>query len=389
MTDAVVVDDVRKRFRLVHERNATIKAMVMRGMKRVIYEEFWALDGVSFDITEGATFGLIGKNGSGKSTLLKCMAKIYQPDAGSITINGKMSALLELGAGFHPELSGRENVYLNGSILGLSRRDIDLRFDDIVEFAGLERFIDHPVKNYSSGMFVRLGFSVAINVEPEVLLVDEVLAVGDETFQRRCMERFAQFRSEGRTIVVVTHSLDTVRNICDQAAWLDHGVLRSVGAAGSVVGDYLAELDGQRAGADATRYDSERASIVDAEMSLDGIGPTTTALSGAPLELLVHLDRRSPEPIRLELTIHRADGIHISGARMTLPPGNPGPTTARYRVESLDLRAGDYILSVEVTDDHSTETLAKLADAVAFSVAGEPDGSGLVSLGGTWADPGS
>ena len=197
---AIVVDGLSKRFRLYHDRNQTLKAAVMRG-RRARYEEFWALRDVSLEIAEGATYGFIGTNGSGKSTLLKCLARILVPDEGTVRTRGKVSALLELGAGFHPELSGRENVYLNGSILGLSKRELDHRFDDIVAFAGLERFIDTPVKNYSSGMYVRLGFSVAINVDPDILLVDEVLAVGDEQFQRRCNERFADLRAQGTTIV--------------------------------------------------------------------------------------------------------------------------------------------------------------------------------------------
>lgn len=389
MTSAITVSGVSKRFRLVHERNATLKAMVMRGMKRVVYEEFWALDDVDFEIPDGKTFALIGQNGSGKSTLLKCMARIYQPDAGSIDIRGKMSALLELGAGFHPELSGRENVYLNGSILGLSRREIDRRFDDIVEFAGLERFIDHPVKNYSSGMFVRLGFSVAINVEPEVLLVDEVLAVGDEIFQRKCMERFANLRREGRTVVVVTHSLETVRNICDEAAWLDGGKLRSVGPVGTVVGDYLEHLDGQRAGPDARHHETNRACVERVVMSLDDIGNTGTALAGAPATFTVHLDRRSPEPIRVSLDIHRTDGIHIAGARLAVPPGTVGREAVQYRVPHMDLRVGDYTVDVTVQDDHSTEQLAKISDAMRFTVAGDVDGAGLVSLGGEWLSAGA
>src|SRR5262249_60818608 len=162
------------------------------------------------------TFGLIGENGSGKSTMLKCIARILRPDQGSIAVAGKVSALLELGAGFHPELSGRENVYLNGAILGLGKRQLDARFDEIVAFAGIEQFIDTPVKNYSSGMYVRLGFSVAINVDPDILLVDEVLAVGDAEFQRRCMERFDEMRASGKTIVIVTHALGSVRNLCDE-----------------------------------------------------------------------------------------------------------------------------------------------------------------------------
>ena len=196
----------------------------MRG-RRVIAEDFWALRDVSFEVYEGETFGLIGENGSGKSTMLKCLTKILRPDEGTVAVNGKVSALLELGAGFHPELSGRENVFLNGAILGLSQKELRRRFDEIVDFAGVGAFIDEPVKNYSSGMYVRLGFSVAINVDPDVLLVDEVLAVGDEAFQRKCNEKFAELRNQGKTIVLVSHGLGTVQNLCDRVAWFSHGHL--------------------------------------------------------------------------------------------------------------------------------------------------------------------
>ena len=203
---AVEVVDVSKKFRLFKERNNSLKATIMRG-RRVIAEDFWALKDVSFEVYEGETFGLIGENGSGKSTMLKCLTKILRPNEGTVMVNGKVSALLELGAGFHPELTGRENVFLNGAILGLSQKELRRRFDDIVDFAGVGAFIDEPVKNYSSGMYVRLGFSVAINVDPDVLLVDEVLAVGDEGFQRKCNEKFAELRNQGKTIVLVTHGL--------------------------------------------------------------------------------------------------------------------------------------------------------------------------------------
>jgi ABC-type polysaccharide/polyol phosphate transport system ATPase subunit len=216
---AVSVRNLSKKFRIYHERNQSLKISLLRG-RRAEYEEFLAVDDVSFDIRKGETFGIVGQNGSGKSTLLKCLARILTPDSGTVTVAGKVSALLELGAGFHPELSGRENIYLNGSILGLSSKQLDDRFDEIVEFAGLERFIDTPVKNYSSGMYVRLGFSVAINVDPDVLLIDEVLAVGDEEFQRRCTEKFSELQRSGKTIVVVSHGLNQMRGICDRLAWL-------------------------------------------------------------------------------------------------------------------------------------------------------------------------
>jgi ABC-2 type transport system ATP-binding protein len=182
---AIELDHVGKRFRLYHERQRSLKSTVLN-RRRGVYEEFWAVDDVSCEVARGETFGIIGTNGSGKSTLLKCLTRILRPDRGRVAINGTTAALLELGAGFHPELTGRENVYLNGAILGMSRREIARRFDGIVDFSGLERFIDSPVKNYSSGMYAKLGFAVAVHVDPEILLVDEVLAVGDESFQRRC-----------------------------------------------------------------------------------------------------------------------------------------------------------------------------------------------------------
>lgn len=239
---AVVVDDVSKKFRLYKEKNDSLKTALMRG-RRSVHEDFWALNDVSFEVPEGSTFGLVGRNGSGKSTLLKCLAKILYPNSGSITSRGKVASLLEVGSGFHPELSGRENVYLNGSILGMSRKDVAKKFDEIVDFSGVRKFIDQPVKNYSSGMYVRLGFSVAINVDPDVLVVDEILAVGDAAFQAKCKEKFAEFRRAGKTVILVTHSMGNIRDMCDHAAWLDNGSLVQVGDAQSVIKAYTADID--------------------------------------------------------------------------------------------------------------------------------------------------
>jgi ABC-2 type transport system ATP-binding protein len=240
---AVTVDHVSKRFRLYKERNQTLKAAVMRG-RRSVHEDFWALKDVSFDVPQGSTFGLIGSNGSGKSTLLKCLAKIYYPEKGAISANGKVAALLEVGSGFHPELSGRENIFLNGSILGMSRKEVTRKLDEIVEFSGVEQFIDQPVKNYSSGMYVRLGFSVAINVDPDVLVVDEVLAVGDAEFQEKCRQKFKDFKAAGKTVILVSHSMGTVKDMCDNVAWLSHGDLLAVGEAPGIIKQYLDSLPG-------------------------------------------------------------------------------------------------------------------------------------------------
>lgn len=237
MNAAVEVDDVWKSFRLYRERNQSLKSAIMRG-RTSVYDDFWALKGVTFQIPHGRTFGLVGDNGSGKSTLLKCMARILYPNRGSIRVDGRVAALLEVGSGFHPELSGRDNIYLNGSILGMTRAEVSRKFDQIVDFSGVGAFVDQPVKNYSSGMYVRLGFSVAINVEPDILLVDEVLAVGDESFQTKCMDKFAEFRREGRTVVIVSHALGTMQEMCDELAYLRSGDLQGVGEPHEIVTRY-------------------------------------------------------------------------------------------------------------------------------------------------------
>lgn len=238
---AVRVDNVSKSFRMYHERNQTIKSAVMRG-RTSVHEDFWALKDITFDVPVGSTFGLIGSNGSGKSTLLKCLANIYYPNKGAITHFGKIAAMLEVGSGFHSELSGRENVFLNGSILGMSKKEITRKLDEIIDFSGVEQFIDQPVKNYSSGMYVRLGFAIAINVDPDILVVDEVLAVGDAEFQEKCYTKFADLRAEGKTVILVSHSMESIRSMCDHAAWLEKGDLRAVGSAETTIVAYLSSL---------------------------------------------------------------------------------------------------------------------------------------------------
>ena len=240
--NAVEVHDVWKKFRLYHERNQSLKSALMRG-KTSRHEDFWALQGISLEVEQGTTHGLIGRNGSGKSTLLKCLAKIYWPTRGDIHYNGTMASLLEVGSGFHLELSGRENIYLNGSILGMSKKAIDAKFDDIVDFSGIERFLDQPVKNYSSGMYVRLGFSIAINVEPDILVVDEVLSVGDAEFQEKSIQKFADFKKAGRTIIIVSHAMALMDELCDRITWIDSGKVMETGDSSEVIQHYL---DAQR-----------------------------------------------------------------------------------------------------------------------------------------------
>jgi ABC-type polysaccharide/polyol phosphate transport system ATPase subunit len=392
--DAVVrADGVWKMFRLYHERNQSLKATVMR-RGRAKYEDFWALKDVSFEVPAGSTFGLIGHNGSGKSTMLKTLAKILRPDKGSVEVKGKMSALLELGAGFHPELSGRENIYLNGAILGLTKRDLDARFDDIVDFAGLERFIDSPVKNYSSGMYVRLGFSVAINVDPDVLLIDEVLAVGDEEFQRKCMERVADLREAGKTIVVVTHSLATVRNLCDGAAWLENGVVREVGKAGQVADSYLGEVhtDRQTDEGGAPRWGSGDVRITDISM-LDAAGRAVSSAStgdAVTIRLDYEAEERVESPV-FGIAVYTIEGFHVTGPNTREAgldiPYIQGKGHVDLTIDPLMLLPGAYDVSAACTDATISHPYDQRHRAFRFDIKpGVPHETygGIVSLGGRW-----
>lgn len=249
MLAAVKLEGVCKRFMLRHDRPHSFQEVVVNFFHRRnnSREEFWALRDISFDVEEGETLGIIGPNGSGKSTILKLITRVLEPTSGTITVNGKTSALIELGAGFHPDLTGRENVFLNGSILGISRKEMERRFDDIVAFAELEQFIDTPVKHYSSGMYMRLGFAVAINVNPDILIIDEVLAVGDMRFQQRCLEAMRGFQREGKTIILVTHDIVTVRSFCTRAMLLYNGRPVAQGDVTEVTERYVGMLTGAQA----------------------------------------------------------------------------------------------------------------------------------------------
>jgi len=403
-----------KKFRLTHDRNWTLKATVLNG-HRTRYEEFWALRDLTLDVEHGDTFGIVGGNGSGKSTLLKVLAGILRPDEGRASVDGRLSALLELGAGFHPELTGRENVYLNGAILGFTSRDIRRRFDDIVGFAELDRFIDEPVRNYSSGMYVRLGFSVAIHVEPEVLLVDEVLAVGDLSFQKRCLERFARLKADGRTIVVVSHDLDMVGWLCDRTAWIQNGTLQAVGPSAEVIDRFATgavvavagDAGGGGTDADTTVGGSglERLAADDLVRSVGLVDPnghpTDVVGSGQPVRFRVRYDADAAgEPVTVALGLYRADGTHVasinSGAATrgvsrdrttgSGAGGGTGTVEVDYDVPALPVQPGTYELSVALHDATMRKVLERHTHLLRFEV--EPTGidpqNGLVALGGTW-----
>ena len=388
----VQATEVSKKFKLVHERNNSIKAALLRG-RRTVSEDFWALKGVSFEVYKGETFGLIGENGSGKSTMLKCLTRILRPNGGSVHVEGKVSALLELGAGFHPELSGRENVYLNGAILGLSQKELRNRFDDIVEFAGIGQFIDEPVKNYSSGMYVRLGFSVAINVDPDVLFVDEVLAVGDEAFQRKCNEKFAELKRAGKTIVLVSHGMVGVQNICDRVAWFSHGQLMQVGQPRDVIEAYTGTVQIDRAIDEEghNRWGSGEGRIVNVQF-VDANGERlTTVRSGEPamLRLEYQMESAIERPV-FGLGISTLEGFQITGPNSRDAACVPDKLNGRGYVDiefnPVSLLPGSYDLTVSLYDYSCMHPYDVRQNVLRFDIARGPvtESSGVVSLGPEW-----
>lgn len=354
---AVIVDGLWKSFRLYHEKNQYLKSTFLNG-KRARYEEFWALRDVSFEIPRGSTFGVIGTNGSGKSTLLKCLTGILSPDKGTISVNGDIAALLELGAGFHPDLSGRENIFLNGAILGMTNKQIEDRYDEIVDFSELGRFIDTPVKNYSSGMTVRLGFSIAINVDPEILIIDEVLAVGDESFQQKCREKIEDFRQRGKTIILVSHGLSDVANICDQVAWLDQGQLRDLGSAVDIVSKYNAlshHADPVQQEERGERWGSREVEIQEVYLS-DGAGSRISSVESGQLVNL-NCEFHSSIDLKSAAFAYGITDIHgtvlwgtnskVQGVPFQISRGSGNNAIT---IPHLQLLEGTYDLSVAIAD---------------------------------------
>ena len=391
---AVSVVGLSKRFRMYHERNQSLKAALMR-RRRASFDEFWALRDVSFEIPRGSTFGLIGENGSGKSTMLKCVAKILEPDEGGVIVDGSLAALLELGSGFHPELSGRENVYLNGSILGLRKAEIEAKFDGIVDFAGVREFIDQPVKNYSSGMYVRLGFSVAINVNPDILLVDEVLAVGDANFQDKCMEKFAEFRRAGKTVVLVSHAMGSMRSLCDEVAWLQHGKLIGLGDPSDVVDSYVDESHEERIEmADgSSRWGSGEVRLTNVEM-LDAAGKSTRRLrTGDELTFRLHYQADSVvnRPV-FGLALETVEGIyawaHNSRDAKWVPESIDGEGSVDLHIPHLALQAGTFDVQAGIVDYTTTHTFDYLTACIRFDVllSSPHESGGIASLGGAWGN---
>jgi ABC-type polysaccharide/polyol phosphate transport system ATPase subunit len=403
------VRGVSKRFRLHRGRRvSTVKDLFLGGGRTGLFtgEAMWALRDVTLDLGRGRMVGLIGPNGSGKSTLLKVMGGILKPTTGSVAVTGRVAALIELGAGFHPDFTGRENIYVNGVLLGLSRAEIRERFDDIVGFAGLAPFIDSPVKTYSSGMYMRLGFAIAVTVDPDVLLIDEVLAVGDEAFQHRCIGKIQEFKARGKTIVLVSHDLASVERLCDEAVWLDGGRLMARGATREVVGHYLDHVAREEARAlgvehraaeaavasgAATRWGTREVELTRVRLT-DGDGRERYLYeTGEPCT--VHMAYRAVRPIEdpvFGVGIYRKDGVccfgtntAIEGHRLDKVEGD-GEVSVRF--DRLDLVEGEYLLDVatHARDGHPYDYHSRL---YAFAVRSRVKDTGIARLAHAWRLP--
>jgi ABC-type polysaccharide/polyol phosphate transport system ATPase subunit len=411
MTPAIDVINVSKVYRRYAQKKqfATLKSAILSGSLLGDLkpdETFQALQNVSFSVPKGCTYGVIGSNGSGKSTLLKCVAGITRPTEGDVNVNGRISALIELGAGFHPEISGRENIFINGIMLGLTKKEIHYRFDEIVDFAEMQDFIDAPVKTYSSGMYMRLGFAVAVHVDPEVLLVDEVLAVGDQSFTHKCLDKFAEFRRRNKSILLVTHSLDLVEKFCDTAHWLKKGTTQGEGDPKRVVAAYVIDVEDAEentlAKAEAVRVAAAAKDVADAKDTAptDGAEPSVPSVnsgeasvssedsgykdgfksdsgrwgtqeieitnvsisgpnheaghvfqSGDPLE--IRMDVTSKEKITdfvFGLGLFNADNVCVYGTNTNLEEFQPteidGAAVVTFRIDKLDLVEGTYRLDL-------------------------------------------
>ena len=386
MAVAIEVSDISKQFKLYNEKHTSLKERVIHGGK-MPFTPFWALRDVNVEINQGETFGILGRNGCGKSTLLKCVAGILKPTSGEIRVRGSLAAMLELGAGFQPDLSGRDNIYLNGSLLGLSRADIAKRFDDIVAFAELEDFIDNQVKFYSSGMYVRLGFAVAVNVEPDVLLVDEVLAVGDAAFQRKCLDHVKKFQREGRTIVVVSHGTDTIRQNCERVMVMNHGRVITVDEPGEGIRVYMADLLGVGTldNSESGGIDGNVLAIGTVQAEHGGSGSRTHMYPGESLTVTADVDSLARVPnamATIAIYDDRNELVFASdpddpGCAMEIPEGGG---VVRFVFPEVPLLDGTYSVSVGVRS--ATETaIFDLKDQVTqFEVANSGRTTGRVRL---------
>jgi ABC-type polysaccharide/polyol phosphate transport system ATPase subunit len=389
----IVAEGVSRRFRVNRHRNLTLKEAIIRPETRRT-EEIWALRNVSFEVEPGASIGFIGRNGSGKTTLLRLIAGIFAPTDGRLAVGGSVGSLLELGAGFHPDFTGRENIYLSGAIYGLKRRYVKERLDEIVAFAELERFIDLPVRTYSSGMHMRLGFAIAVHVDADILLLDEVFAVGDEAFQRKCIGKILSFKERGGTVCFVSHSAPAVERLCERALLLSHGEVEYDGSASAAIKLYHKQLaleeTPEEVGAGLREWGSGEVRVEGVELvGADGQS-RERFVSGEPVLIRLRLVGEKPvPPPMLSIEVRDSSGSLLGANQRDLGQlgwdGQPGMRELRFSLERLPLGEGEFQLSVALTDAAGTQRYHRVDGAERFEVEPSNDARGAVRLEGEWA----
>jgi ABC-type polysaccharide/polyol phosphate transport system ATPase subunit len=389
--DRVQVDGVGKRYHLGEQRNLRETLMALARRERDADRELWSLRDVSFSLEDGGALGIVGRNGAGKSTLLKILMRITTPTEGVSRTRGRVAGLLEVGTGFHPELTGRENVYLNAAILGMTRADTARRFDEIVAFAGTERFLDTPVKRYSSGMYLRLAFAVAAHLEPDVLIVDEVLAVGDAEFQRKCIGRMSAAEREGRTVVFVSHDLASLSRLCERTIWLDGGRVQADGPTGPIIRDYLASGVIRTAEGSGRVIEAGPVRVHDVEVTA-GAGPDTPLLRSEPFRVCLHVEVLE-ESVGLDFSIYltNARGVHVLDESLRDRMAPPRFRCGRYRLEMEVppvLNTGDYAVGVWIGS--RGRTILNEPSVASFTLVGpdmgRPDRAVILELPWTVSD---
>lgn len=360
----ISLTNISVRYRVPQERIGTFKEYLIRWMQgQVKNREFWALNDINLEIYQGEVFGLIGQNGAGKSTMLKLISRVLRPTTGRLMVNGRVAPLLEVGAGFHAELTGRENIYLNGAMLGFSREEMDVKFDRIVEFSELGDFIDAPLRTYSSGMWARLGFAVATDTKPEILIVDEILSVGDAAFQRKSFDRIQSFEAQGATILMVSHSLNTIETMCQRAAWLDHGKVVAIGPAKAVVERYLGQVkdnEAQRLTEESNQTPSQtwgdRRIEIRQVRILNALHKEQHIFHTGE-QIVLQIDFFAHEPIEspiVGIAIHKQDGTHITGPNTGFADLDLGCVKGLhsiiYTIPAVPLLEGLFHFSVAIVD---------------------------------------
>lgn len=391
MATSIEVVGVTKTFKLPHERYSSLKQTALNVFRKRTYSKFTAVNDISFKVKTGEFFGIVGRNGCGKSTLLKMLAGIYVPTAGQIKINGSLSPFIELGVGFNPELTARENVFLNGAILGLTRKQVIEKFDDIIAFGELEEFVDQKLKNFSSGMQVRLAFSIAIQAQSDILLIDEVLAVGDSSFQKKCFDVFRRLKREGKTIVFVTHDMSSVLDFCDRVLVINDGKrLALVGPdqAADIYNQLNAQNDlkGVEELTERERWGNGQIKVKSAQF-LDAKSQDNRILrTGQPVTIRLELESelKSDKPLLIGLALYQSDGTHLSGPNSQGVPIMSSDRLVDFTIDKLPLVEGNYQLSVAIFDKTGKETYDYLNKGFGFAVTGVTRQFGNMAIFGDW-----